>query len=87
MGAGVASFVGSRRSGGTMDNPGKLLIVLGLLLVFVGVLFVLDFKLPWLGHLPGDIYIKRDNLTFYFPLTTSILISLIFTLVLYLFKR
>jgi len=70
-----------------MDNPGKLLIVLGVLLVIVGVLFSLDFKLPWLGHLPGDIYIKRDRFTFYFPLTTCILISLIFTLVLYLFKR
>jgi hypothetical protein len=70
-----------------MDNPGKLLIVLGILLVIVGVLLSLNFKLPWLGHLPGDIYIKRDGFTFYFPLTTSILISLIFTLVLYLFKR
>jgi hypothetical protein len=70
-----------------MDNPGKLLVVLGLFLVFVGLLFVFDFKLPWLGRLPGDIYIKRDGFTFYFPLTTSILISLIFTLVLYLFKR
>jgi hypothetical protein len=70
-----------------VDNPGKLLIVLGLVLVIVGVFFALDFKIPWLGRLPGDIYIKRDGFTFYFPLTTSILISLVFTLVLYLFKR
>jgi len=44
-------------------------------------------KIPWLGHLPGDIVIKREKFTFYFPLGTSILISIILTLILYLFRK
>jgi hypothetical protein len=42
---------------------------------------------PWLGRLPGDIYIRRDNWSFYFPLTTSIIVSLILTLIFALFGR
>ncbi|MGH7770014.1 MAG: DUF2905 domain-containing protein [Candidatus Binatia bacterium] len=53
----------------------------------LGLLFSLGPKIPWLGRLPGDIYINRGNFTFYFPLTTCILLSLIITLVLYLFRR
>jgi hypothetical protein len=70
-----------------MDGVGKILIYLGLLLVVVGLLFSLGGKIPWLGHLPGDIYIQRERFTFYFPLTTSILISVVISLVLYLFRR
>jgi hypothetical protein len=44
-------------------------------------------KIPWLGRLPGDIYVERRNFTFVFPLTTSILISVILSLMLYLFSR
>ena len=70
-----------------MDGVGKILIYLGLLLVVLGLLFSLGGKIPWLGHLPGDIYIQRERFTFYFPLTTSILISVVISLVLYLFRR
>jgi uncharacterized protein HemY len=70
-----------------MDGVGKILIYLGLLLVVLGLLFSLGGKTPWLGHLPGDIYIQRERFTFYFPLTTSILISIVISLVLYLFRR
>ncbi|HWP56919.1 MAG TPA: DUF2905 domain-containing protein [Candidatus Acidoferrales bacterium] len=70
-----------------MGGIGKILIFLGLTLVLVGVVLSLAPKIPWLGQLPGDIYVKRDNFTFYFPLTTCILISLILSLVLYLFRR
>jgi len=70
-----------------MAGIGKTLIYLGLLLVIVGVVFSLAGKLPWLGHLPGDITIKRERFTFYFPLATCILISLIISLVLYFFRR
>ncbi|TMA65379.1 MAG: DUF2905 domain-containing protein [Deltaproteobacteria bacterium] len=70
-----------------MAGIGKTLIYLGLLLVIVGVVFSLAGKLPWLGHLPGDITIQRERFTFYFPLATCILISLIISLVLYFFRR
>jgi hypothetical protein len=74
-----------------MENLAKTLITLGIVLIVLGVVLSLAFKvsgkLPWLGQLPGDIVIKRDNFTFYFPLATSLLLSLILSLVLYLFRR
>ena len=70
-----------------MNAIGKTLIFFGLLLAVVGLLLTLGLKLPWLGRLPGDIYINRGNFSFYFPLTTSIIVSVIITLVLYLFRR
>ncbi len=70
-----------------MAGLGKTLIYLGILLVVVGLIVSLGGKISWLGHLPGDIYIQRERFTFYFPLTTCILISAIITLVLYLFRR
>ena len=69
------------------SGVGKLLIVLGGLLIIVGAAIVLVGKIPWLGRLPGDIYIERRNYTFVFPLATSILISVILSLVLYLVSR
>lgn len=61
---------------------GKILIALGVLLVIAGVLMVFAPKLPYIGRLPGDIYIKRDNFTLYFPIASSILISIILTIIL-----
>ena len=66
---------------------GKLLIFLGAILIIAGVVLVLAGKIPWLGRLPGDIYVERPNFTFFFPLTTSILISVILSLVVYLLSR
>ncbi len=66
---------------------GKALVLLGVLIVAIGIILMLGARIPWLGRLPGDIYIKRDSFTFYFPLTTCLLLSLILTLVLYLFRR
>lgn len=70
-----------------MQPLGKTLIILGLALAAVGVLLTLGGKLPWLGRLPGDIYIKKENFSFFFPLTTSILISIILSLILWLFRK
>lgn len=70
-----------------MAGLGKILISLGLLLVLLGVFFLIGGKLPWLGHLPGDISIQRERFTFYFPLTTCIVISLIIWLVQYFFRK
>jgi hypothetical protein len=70
-----------------MESIGKLLMILGLVLVGVGLLLMFGSKLPWLGKLPGDIIVERKNFTFYFPITTSILISLILSLLLWLWGR
>lgn len=70
-----------------MESFGKSLILFGILLVILGIIFSVGVKIPWLGQLPGDIYIRRESFTFYFPLTTCLLLSLILTLVLYLFRR
>lgn len=61
---------------------GKLLIVVGIFLVVMGILIVLAPKIPYIGRLPGDIHIKRDNFVFYFPLVSSIIVSIILTLIL-----
>ena len=70
-----------------MAGLGRILIYLGLFLVVLGVVVSLAGKIPWIGHLPGDITIERERFTFYFPLATCLLISVILTLVLYLFRR
>ncbi|MCX7991086.1 MAG: DUF2905 domain-containing protein [Proteobacteria bacterium] len=73
-----------------MDNLGglgKFLILAGLLLIFIGIIVYLSGKIPFLGKLPGDIYIKRDNFTFYFPVVTMIIISLILTIIMNIFFR
>lgn len=68
---------------------GRLLIVLGGVLVVVGVLFILGSKFSFfgLGHLPGDIKIKGKNSTFYFPLTTCLLLSAVITLIMWLISH
>lgn len=70
-----------------MPEIGKLLIYAGLLLVVAGVLVGLIVRIPWLGRLPGDIIIKRENFSFSMPLATSLLLSFIISLVAWLFRR
>jgi uncharacterized protein HemY len=70
-----------------IDGFGKALIYLGIVLIVVGLIFLAGGRIPWLGNLPGDIYIQRERFTFFFPLTTCLIISVIITLVLYLFRR
>jgi len=68
---------------------GKLFILAGIFLGVVGLLLVFGtgISLGRIGKLPGDIYVKRDNFTFYFPLTTSILLSVLLTLIFSLISR
>ncbi len=66
---------------------GKLLIIIGVILIIIGLIIHFFHQIPWLGKLPGDIYIKRENFTFYFPLASSILISIILSLILYLINK
>jgi Protein of unknown function (DUF2905) len=71
-----------------MFNLGKLLIILGAVLIAAGLLFLLlgRTQLP-VGRLPGDIIYRRRNFAFYFPLTTSILLSIVLSLVFYFLSR
>jgi membrane protein implicated in regulation of membrane protease activity len=66
---------------------GKMLIVMGIFLVIIGILMNTGMKIPWIGRLPGDISVQRENFSFYFPLTSCIIISIILTLLFYLFRR
>ena len=70
-----------------MTDLGRSLIFMGLFLVAVGAFLSLTGKIPGFGKLPGDIYLKKENFTFYFPLTTSILISVLLSLILYFLNR
>ncbi|MBS3969596.1 MAG: DUF2905 domain-containing protein [Clostridia bacterium] len=62
-------------------------MVLGIVIFLMGGLMLVAGKLPYIGRLPGDIFIKRENFTFYFPLATGILLSIILTIVLNLIFR
>ena len=66
---------------------GKLLILIGLLLAVTGLFLTFGGRIPWLGRLPGDIRIERQNFSFFFPLSTCILISLLLSLLFWLFRR
>ncbi len=66
-----------------MAELAKTIIILGAALVVIGILLLAGPRLPFLGRLPGDIVIKRENFTFYFPLATGILLSILISLILY----
>jgi hypothetical protein len=68
-------------------NVGKILIAFGVLIALAGIVLVLVGRVPWIGQLPGDIHFQRGNFTFYFPLATSLLLSVVLTLILYLLGR
>jgi hypothetical protein len=76
-------------TGKSMSSLGRLLITLGIAFIILGILlsYTSFFSFLRLGRLPGDIAIKRENFSFYFPITTCILLSLVVTLVLYLLKK
>mgnify|MGYP000896149553 CR=1 FL=1 len=69
-----------------MESFGKLFINIGLLMIIIGGIFLLGEKFG-LGKLPGDIFIEKDNFTFFFPIVSTLIISLILTLILNLFRR
>jgi uncharacterized protein HemY len=70
-----------------MSSLSKTLIIFGVVLIGIGLLLTFLNKVPWLGKLPGDIYIQKKNFTFYFPLATSLLLSVILSLIFWLFSR
>jgi hypothetical protein len=70
-----------------MTDIGKALIALGVLIALVGVVLTFVGRVPWLGRLPGDIHLQRGNWSFYFPLATSLILSVVLSLLFYLFSR
>jgi uncharacterized protein YybS (DUF2232 family) len=70
-----------------VNDLGKILVVIGLFVVGLGLLLWSGVGKGWLGRLPGDIHYTRGNFTFYFPVVTCVLLSLILTLLFWLFKR
>ena len=69
------------------QDMGRMLVGIGLLLTVVGGVILLVERIPGLGRLPGDIIVERKNFTFYFPLATSILVSVVLSLFFWLFRR
>lgn len=70
-----------------MPSIGKMLVVIGIVLVILGLASMYGPRIPWLGKLPGDISIKKDNFTFYFPIATSIIISIILSILFSIFRK
>lgn len=70
------------------QNTGKYIIFIGIAVVVIGVLiYLLHDKLHWIGRLPGDIRIEKENFRFYFPIVTMIVFSLVLTLIINLIKK
>ena len=70
-----------------MPDLGRALVVIGVVIVVVGLLLMLVGRVPWIGRLPGDIQVQRGNWSFYFPLATSLLLSVILTVLFWLIGR
>jgi hypothetical protein len=70
-----------------MVDMGKTIILVGIIIVLFGAFITFSQKIPFLGKLPGDIFYSKNGFTFYFPLATSILLSIIVSVILYLFRR
>ncbi|MEN2995208.1 MAG: DUF2905 domain-containing protein [Thermodesulfovibrio sp.] len=70
-----------------MNEIGKFLVIIGTITVVIGLILMFAGKIPLIGRLPGDIVIERKNFVFYFPLATSILLSIIISLILYLLSK
>jgi len=70
-----------------MSDLGRSIITIGIVLVIVGFLVMVAGKIPGMGKLPGDIFIKKENFSFYFPLTTCILLSILFSMFMYFYGK
>jgi hypothetical protein len=70
-----------------MQELGKVLIVFGIILAGLGLFLIFMNKIPFIGKLPGDIFVQKKNFTFYFPITTSILTSIVLSLLFWLWSK
>jgi magnesium-transporting ATPase (P-type) len=74
--------------GSSFSSFGKNLIIAGIMIVIVGiVIYLFGNKMGWIGHLPGDIRVEKENFKLFVPFTTMILVSLVLTLLFYLLKK
>jgi Protein of unknown function (DUF2905) len=71
-----------------MPHPGKILIIIGIIIIIAGIIvYFAGDKLGWIGHLPGDIRIVKENVRFYFPVTTMILLSVVLSVIIWLIRK
>jgi uncharacterized protein YybS (DUF2232 family) len=70
-----------------MNDLGKFLVILGLLIAAVGVLLLSGIGKGWLGRLPGDINYTKGHFSFHFPIVTCLIVSVVLTLLLWLFRK
>jgi hypothetical protein len=70
-----------------MEQFGKTLVIIGVVTIVLGALLLVSGKIPWIGRLPGDIIVQKKNFTFYFPIATGILLSILFTLIFWFIGR
>lgn len=70
-----------------MSDIGRTLVIFGVVIVVVGLVLMFADRIPFVGRLPGDIMIRRKNFTFYFPVVTMIIVSILLTILLNLFTR
>jgi hypothetical protein len=70
-----------------VEGAGRFLILLGVVAIVAGTVLLFLPRIPWLGRLPGDLLIQRERFTFYFPLATALVVSVVLTLLLNLFFR
>jgi len=70
-----------------MSDLGRSIIAIGIVLIVAGIILTIAGKVPGMGKLPGDIFIKKENFSFYFPLTTCILLSIIISAFMYFLGR
>lgn len=68
-------------------SVGKIIVLIGLVLIVIGLFVQYSDKIPFLGRLPGDIRIEKENVKIYIPITTSILLSILLTIILYFINR
>jgi hypothetical protein len=70
-----------------MNEIAKMLISFGIILIVFGIILSFAGRVPFLGRLPGDIYIQKKNFTFFFPLATSVVLSVLISVILFLFRK
>jgi DUF2905 family protein len=70
-----------------LEPIGRALVIIGVFITVLGAVMLLTPRVPWLGHLPGDIVIHRDDLTIYIPITTMLLVSVVLSVVLSVIGR
>lgn len=70
-----------------LNSIGKLMVIAGIILLLAGVMLIYFQKIPFIGKLPGDIFYKKGNFTFYFPVVTSILLSIVVSLIIFVLNK